>query len=151
MKKIELDFYHQVNKEIAINNFCSTQKTSRDCFSQMHEGWLSKQIEEEYKEFIKLNNTKNMFYVARTPITLFALIVTFYTISFEVGFRGQMIIASLTICSLGISIFLLIVWSYLRYTGKCCGITSGIDRIVELIWNKVSCMYSIYIDCMACN
>jgi len=111
MAESELEKYHQENKESAIDKFRSTKKMSGQSFSQLYEDQLSKEIEEEYEEFISLNNSKNIFYAARTPAVLVALIVVFYIISYMVGFVGVAVIASLTNYCLGISILLLMVWS----------------------------------------
>ena len=87
-----------------------------------------------------MNNSKNIFYAARTPAVLFALIVTFYLISYVVGLIGVTTIASLANYGLGISILLLIAWSYVRYSGEYREMGSRIDSIAELIWDKVGCI-----------
>ena len=88
MAESELERYHQKNKENAIDKFRSTKKMGGHTFSQVYEDRLSKEIEEEYEEFVSLNNSKNIFYAARTPAVLFALIVTCYLISYVVGLIG---------------------------------------------------------------
>jgi len=137
MAESELEKYHQENKESAIDKFRSTKKMGGQSFSQLYEDRLSKEIEEEYEEFISLNNSKNIFYAARTPAVLFALIVVFYIISYVVGFVGVTVIASLANYCLGISILLLIAWSYVRYSGEYRELGTRIDSIAELIWDKV--------------
>ena len=141
MAESQLERYHQENKENAIDKFRSTKKMGGQSFSQMYEDRLSKEIEEEYEEFISLNNSKNIFYAARTPAVLFALVVTFYMISYVVGFIGVVVIASLANYGLGISILLLIAWSYIRYSGEYRELGSRIDSIAEMIWDKVCCSY----------
>ena len=140
MAESELERYHQENKENAIDKFRSTKKMGGHTFSQVYEDRLSKEIEEEYEEFVSLNNSKNIFYAARTPAVLFALIVTCYLISYVVGFIGVTTIASLANYGLGISILLLIAWSYVRYSGEYRELGSRIDSIAELIWDKVGCI-----------
>ena len=137
MAESELERCHQENKENAIDKFRSTKKMGGHTFSQMYEDRLSREIEEEYEEFVSLNNSKNIFYAARTPAVLFALIVTFYLISYVVGFIGVTVISSLANYGVGISILLLIAWSYVRYSGEYRDMGSKIDSIAELIWDKV--------------
>ena len=137
MAESQLESYHRENKENAIDKFRSTKKMGGQSFSQMYEDRLSKEIEEEYEEFVSLNNSKNIFYAARTPAVLFALIVTFYVISYVLGFIGVMVVASLANYGLGISILLLIAWSYIRYSGEYREMGSKIDSIAEMIWDKV--------------
>ena len=137
MAEPQLERYHQENKENAIDKFRSTKKMGGSSFSQLYEDRLSKEIEEEYEEIVSLNNSKNIFYAARTPAVLFALIVTFYLISYVVGFIGIVVISSLANYGLGISILLLIAWSYVRYSGEYREMGSRIDSIAELIWDKV--------------
>jgi len=137
MAESELERQHLENKENAIDKFRATKKMGGQIFSQKYEEQLSKEIEEEYEEFVSMNNSKNIFYAARTPAVLFALIVTFYLISYVVGFVGITVVSSLANYCLGISILLLLAWSYIRYSGEYRELGSRIDSIAELIWDKV--------------
>lgn len=148
MADTELERFHQENKEHAIDKFRSTKKMGGQSFSQAYEDRLSKEIEEGYEEFVSLNSSKNIFRAARTPAVLFALIVIFYLISYVVGFIGVTTISSLANYGLGITILLLIAWSYVRYSGEYREMGSRIDSITELIWDKVGYVVFIYIMCI---
>ncbi|XP_065883232.1 atlastin-2-like [Dysidea avara] len=137
MAESELERQHLENKENAIDKFRATKKMGGQTFSQKYEEQLSKEIETEYEEFVSMNNSKNIFHAARTPAVLFALMVVFYLISYLVGFIGIQVISSLANYCLGISILLLLAWSYIRYSGEYREMGSRIDSITELIWDKV--------------
>ena len=56
---------------------------------------LEAEIEETYANFIKHNDGKNIFYAARTPATLFAVMFALYIISGLTGFIG---LNSIAVC-----------------------------------------------------
>jgi atlastin len=140
---------HMRSKNTAINLFNTTRKMGGPEFSEHYAQKLASEIEETYGNFQKHNNSKNIFSGARTPATIFAVMVFAYVISGILGFIGLESLANVLNLILGISLVVLCIWAYVRYSGDFRELGVYIDQIADHIWDKVS-IISLLQDSIFC-
>nr|XP_005005110.1 atlastin-2 isoform X2 [Cavia porcellus] len=133
----DLERKHLDLKEVAIRQFCSVKKMGGDEFCRRYQDQLEAEIEETYANFIKHNDGKNIFYAARTPATLFAVMFAMYIISGLTGFIGLNSIAVLCNLVMGLALTALCTWAYVKYSGEFREIGTMIDQIAETLWEQV--------------
>lgn len=102
-------------------------------------------MDEVYSNFIKHNESKNIFYAARTPATLFAVMFAAYIVSTVTGFVGLSIIAALASLVMGVSLMSLCAWAYVRYSGEYREVGVIIDLTAEALWEQVGGALVIYL------
>ncbi|XP_078086322.1 atlastin-2-like isoform X4 [Mustelus asterias] len=135
----DLEQQHQTLKAASIKQFRSIKKMGGEEFCQRYQEQLEHEMEENYANFIKHNDSKNIFYAARTPATLFAVMFTMYIISGVTGFIGLDSIASLCNLVMGIALISLCTWAYTKYSGEFREFGAIIDQVAETIWEQVLC------------
>uniref|UniRef100_H0WLH2 Atlastin GTPase 2 n=1 Tax=Otolemur garnettii TaxID=30611 RepID=H0WLH2_OTOGA len=113
------------------------KKMGGDEFCRRYQDQLEAEIEETYANFIKHNDGKNIFYAARTPATLFAVMFAMYIISGLTGFIGLNSIAVLCNLIMGLALTSLCTWAYVKYSGEFREIGTMIDQIAETLWEQV--------------
>ncbi|XP_072171888.1 atlastin-2-like [Diadema setosum] len=133
----ELEKRHMQIREAAISQFKEVRKMGGSEYSQSYEDQLLAELEESYEQYIKHNDSKNLFNVARTPITLVTTILTMYILSGIFGLVGIYSLSNFANMMLGLAIVLLCVWSYVRYSGKWVEVGTWIDTGTEFIWIHV--------------
>ncbi|KAM8785480.1 atlastin-2 isoform 2-T2 [Rhynchonycteris naso] len=133
----DLERKHLDLKEVAIKQFRSVKKMGGDEFCRRYQDQLEAEIEETYANFIKHNDGKNIFYAARTPATLFAVMFAMYIISGLTGFIGLNSIAVLCNLIMGLALTSLCTWAYVKYSGEFREIGTMIDQIAETLWEQV--------------
>lgn len=106
-------------------------------FSKQYLEQLEVAIEEQYENFQKHNEGKNIFSSARTPAVLFTVMAFSYVMSGVFGLVGIESFANLLNLVLGLFLILLVIWMYVRYSGEHRGVGQHIDQIAEFIWDKV--------------
>uniref|UniRef100_A0A2K5K657 GB1/RHD3-type G domain-containing protein n=1 Tax=Colobus angolensis palliatus TaxID=336983 RepID=A0A2K5K657_COLAP len=134
----DLERKHLDLKEVAIKQFRSVKKMGGDEFCRRYQDQLEAEIEETYANFIKHNDGKNIFYAARTPATLFAVMFAMYIISGLTGFIGLNSIAVLCNLVMGLALTFLCTWAYVKYSGEFREIGTMIDQIAETLWEQRS-------------
>uniref|UniRef100_A0A287AMX6 Atlastin GTPase 2 n=1 Tax=Sus scrofa TaxID=9823 RepID=A0A287AMX6_PIG len=134
----DLERKHLDLKEVAIKQFRSVKKMGGDEFCRRYQDQLEAEIEETYANFIKHNDGKNIFYAARTPATLFAVMFAMYIISGLTGFVGLNSIAVLCNLVMGLALTSLCTWAYVKYSGEFREIGTMIDQIAETLWEQRS-------------
>ncbi|XP_023411062.1 atlastin-2 isoform X3 [Loxodonta africana] len=134
----DLERKHLDLKEVAIKQFRSVKKMGGDEFCRRYQDQLEADIEETYANFIKHNDGKNIFYAARTPATLFAVMFAMYIISGLTGFIGLNSIAVLCNLVMGLALTSLCTWAYVKYSGEFREIGTVIDQIAETLWEQRS-------------
>ncbi|XP_012643918.1 atlastin-2 isoform X4 [Microcebus murinus] len=134
----DLERKHLDLKEVAIKQFRSVKKMGGDEFCRRYQDQLEAEIEETYANFIKHNDGKNIFYAARTPATLFAVMFAMYIISGLTGFIGLNSIAVLCNLVMGLALTSLCTWAYVKYSGEFREIGTMIDQIAETLWEQRS-------------
>lgn len=87
---------------------------------------------------MKHNDGKNIFYAARTPATLFAVMFAMYIISALTGFIGLNSIANICNLIMGLALLSFCTWAYVKYSGEFRDLGTLIDQIAEIIWEQVS-------------
>ncbi|XP_066123031.1 atlastin-2 isoform X2 [Saccopteryx bilineata] len=133
----DLERKHLDLKDVAIKQFRSVKKMGGDEFCRRYQDQLEAEIEETYANFIKHNDGKNIFYAARTPATLFAVMFAMYIISGLTGFIGLNSIAVLCNLIMGLALTSLCTWAYVKYSGEFREIGTMIDQIAETLWEQV--------------
>ncbi|XP_036922776.1 atlastin-2 isoform X2 [Sturnira hondurensis] len=134
----DLERKHLDLKQVAIKQFRSVKKMGGDEFCRRYQDQLEAEIEETYANFIKHNDGKNIFYAARTPATLFAVMFAMYIISGLTGFIGLTSIAVLCNLVMGLALTSLCTWAYVKYSGEFREIGTMIDQIAEILWEQRS-------------
>ncbi|XP_036190713.1 atlastin-2 isoform X10 [Myotis myotis] len=134
----DLERKHLDLKEVAIKQFRSIKKMGGDDFCRRYQDQLEAEIEETYANFIKHNDGKNIFYAARTPATLFAVMFAMYIISGLTGFIGLNSIAVLCNLVMGLALTSLCTWAYVKYSGEFREIGTMIDQLAETLWEQRS-------------
>ncbi|XP_030045237.1 atlastin-2-like [Microcaecilia unicolor] len=133
----DLERKHQDLKESSIKQFRSVKKMGGEEFCHRYQDQLEVEIEEIYANFVKHNDGKNIFYAARTPATLFAVMFAMYIISGLTGFIGLNSIASLCNLIMGVALLSLCTWAYVKYSGEFREIGTIIDQVAETLWEQV--------------
>uniref|UniRef100_UPI00398E8A46 atlastin-2 isoform X1 n=3 Tax=Pristiophorus japonicus TaxID=55135 RepID=UPI00398E8A46 len=133
----DLQQQHLTLKEASIKQFRSIKKMGGEEFCQRYQEQLEQEMDENYANFVKHNDSKNIFYAARTPATLFAVMFTMYIISGVTGFIGLNSIASLCNLVMGLALISLCTWAYTKYSGEFREFGTIIDQVAETIWEQV--------------
>lgn len=138
-----LEREHERIKSSALNTFLTTRKMGGSEFSQTYAEQLDSELSELYSNFVKHNDSKNIFAAARTPAVLFTVMVACYIIAGILGILGLEWLANLVNLSMGVALVLLITWAYARYSGDYREIGSYIDKGADALWDGVSIYQSM--------
>ncbi|XP_053099378.1 atlastin-2 isoform X2 [Hemicordylus capensis] len=133
----DLERKHQDLKDLSIKQFRSVKKMGGEEFCRRYQDQLDKELDEIYANFLKHNDGKNIFYAARTPATLFAVMFAMYIISGLTGFLGMNSIATLCNLVMGLALVSLCTWAYVKYSGEFREVGTLIDQIAEVLWEQV--------------
>ncbi|XP_050548759.1 atlastin isoform X2 [Daktulosphaira vitifoliae] len=142
-----LDDEHFKNKELALEQFMFKRKMGGDEFSESYKTKLETDIDEEYLQFKSHNESKNIFKSARTPAVFFAIAVICYFISGIFNFLGVYSVASCINLIMGITLLILILWAYIRYSGEYTEIGQTIDDVANITWdNFMKPSYEVFLQ-----
>ncbi|MGH0141477.1 UNVERIFIED_CONTAM: hypothetical protein FKN15_021444 [Acipenser sinensis] len=133
----DLERKHLDLKESSIRQFRSVKKMGGEEFCRRYQEQLEAEIEEGYANFIKHNDGKNIFYAARTPATLFAVMFVMYIVSGVTGFIGLNTIATLFNLVMGVALLSLCTWAYVKYSGEFREVGTVIDQVAETLWEQI--------------
>lgn len=131
----ELDKEHQQCFSRAIQQFKSTRKMGGPEFSQGYEDQLRADLTEQFEQFQKHNESKNIFTAARTPAVLFTVMLGAYVVAGVFGVIGLESFSSLCNFIMICFLVLLITWFYLQYSGEFRNIALQIDALATAIWD----------------
>ncbi|XP_077053094.1 atlastin-2 [Siphateles boraxobius] len=134
---VDLQRYHEEFKKTSVEKFCAVKKMGGVEFCQRYQQQLETELDEAYTNFVKHNESKNIFYAARTPATLFAVMFVTYMVSTVTGFIGLSVIAALASLVMGVALLSLCAWAYVRYSGEYREVGVAIDLIAEALWEQV--------------
>ncbi|KAA0717693.1 Atlastin-2 [Triplophysa tibetana] len=134
---IDLQRFHEEYKDTSVKQFSAVKKMGGVEYSQRYQEQLETELEEVYTNFVKHNESKNIFYAARTPATLFAVMFVTYMVSTVTGFIGLSAIAALANLVMGVSLLSLCTWAYVRYSGEYREVGVAIDLTAEALWEQV--------------
>ncbi|XP_077191538.1 atlastin-2 isoform X1 [Paroedura picta] len=132
----DLERKHQELKEVAIKQFRSIKKMGGEEFCHRYQDQLEEELDDIYANFVKHNDGKNIFYAARTPATLFAVMFAMYIISGLTGFLGMVSIATLCNIVTGLALASLCTWAYVKYSGEFREVGTLIDQLAEVLWEQ---------------
>uniref|UniRef100_A0A669PYL6 Atlastin GTPase 1 n=1 Tax=Phasianus colchicus TaxID=9054 RepID=A0A669PYL6_PHACC len=138
----DLQAKHVELKDEAVRLFRGVKKMGGEEFSRRYLQQLENEIDELYIQYIKHNDSKNIFHAARTPATLFVVIFITYVIAGVTGFIGLDIIASLCNMIMGLTLITLCTWAYIRYSGEYRELGAVIDQVAAALWDQA--LYKLY-------
>ncbi|XP_015218101.1 atlastin-2 isoform X2 [Lepisosteus oculatus] len=133
----ELERRHEGFRESCVRQFCSVKKMGGEEFCRRYQDQLEAEIDEAYANFVKHNDSKNIFFAARTPATLFAVMVAMYIVSGVTGFIGLNPVATLCNLIMGVALVSLCTWAYVKYSGEFREVGMLIDQLAETLWEQV--------------
>ncbi|XP_059373140.1 atlastin-1-like [Carassius carassius] len=140
----ELQARHLNIREEALMLFRSVKKMGGEEFSRRYLQQLEAEIDELFVQYIKHNDSKNIFHAARTPATLFVVIFVMYVAAGITGFVGVDIIASICNMVLGFALITLCTWAYIRYSGEYRELGAVIDQVAGALWDQGSTNEALY-------
>lgn len=108
-----------------------------DEFCQRYQNQLELELDESFINFSKHNDGKNIFYAARTPATLFAVMFVTYVVSGVTAFIGLSTLAALANLIMGVALLSLCAWAYVKYSGEFREMGTMIDLVAETLWEQV--------------
>lgn len=117
--------------------FTATRKMGSDDYCKEYEKRLEEEIDELFENFVKLNDSKNVFNAVRTPAVFTVLIIVAYMLSGFFNLVGLTSIASIFNITMGLALLAIIVWSYVRFSGEIREIGVQLDNLAELIWDEI--------------
>nr|KAG5710728.1 hypothetical protein BaRGS_035130 [Batillaria attramentaria] len=129
-----LDREHLRCLDRAIDLFHSTRKMGGPEFSKKFEDQLQEEIATMYENFLKHNESKNLFSAARTPAVLFSMVVSFYVVAAVFGLIGIESLANVANLCMFIFLILMATWFYVRYSGEHRHISQHIDQLADILW-----------------
>ncbi|KAM9493954.1 atlastin-2-like isoform 2-T2 [Clarias gariepinus] len=135
----DLERSHKELKQSSIRQFRTIKKMGGEEFCQRYQEQLEAELDEAYTSYVKYNDGKNIFYAARTPATLFALMFAMYVVSLVTGFVGVNSVAMLCNLVMGVALVSLCTWAYVKYSGEFREVGSVIDQVAETLWEQVLC------------
>ncbi|KAK2824484.1 hypothetical protein Q5P01_021659 [Channa striata] len=133
----DLERCHEEFREHSVRFFRSVKKMGGEEFCQRYQNQLEGELDEAYTNFSKHNDGKNIFYAARTPATLFAVMFVTYVVSGVTGFIGLSTLAALANLVMGVALLSLCVWAYVKYSGEFREVGVMIDQVAETLWEQV--------------
>ncbi|XP_032396858.1 atlastin-2 isoform X2 [Etheostoma spectabile] len=132
----DLERFHEEFREHSVHYFRSVKKMGGEEFCQRYQSQLESELDETYTNFSKHNDGKNIFYTARTPATLFAVMFATYVVSGVTGFIGLSTLAVLSNLVMGVALLSLCAWAYVKYSGEFRELGTMIDLVAETLWEQ---------------
>ncbi|KAM6940133.1 atlastin-2 [Xenentodon cancila] len=132
----ELERRHIDLRQSSVQHFRSVKKMGGEDFCQRYQDQLEVELDESYANFSKHNDGKNIFYAARTPAALFAVMFVMYAVSLVTGFVGINSVAMLCNLVMGVALTALCIWAYVKYSGEFREVGGVIDQVAEILWEQ---------------
>ncbi|KAF1394516.1 hypothetical protein PFLUV_G00001130 [Perca fluviatilis] len=132
----ELERRHAEQRQASVRHFRSVKKMGGEDFCRRYQEQLEAELDEAYANFSKHNDGKNIFFAARTPATLFAVMFAMYVASLVTGFVGIGSVAALCNLVMGAALTALCVWAYAKYSGEYREVGAVIDQVAETLWEQ---------------
>lgn len=146
----ELERRHTELRQASVRHFRSVKKMGGEDFCRRYQEQLEAELDEAYTNFSKHNDGKNIFYAARTPATLFAVMFVMYVVSLVTGFVGINSVATLCNLVMGVALTALCIWAYVKYSGEFREVGGIIDQVAETLWEQVRGRSSYVFTCPLC-
>ncbi|KAF0036911.1 hypothetical protein F2P81_009785 [Scophthalmus maximus] len=142
MSPAELERRHVDLRQASVRHFRAIKKMGGEDFCRRYQEQLEAELDEAYANFGKHNDGKNIFFAARTPATLFAVMFAMYVASMVTGFVGVNSVATLCNLVMGVALTALCVWAYVKYSGEFREVGGAIDQVAETLWEQV--LYKLF-------
>ncbi|XP_030013691.1 atlastin-2 isoform X2 [Sphaeramia orbicularis] len=133
----ELERHHTELRQASVRHFRSVKKMGGEDFCRRYQEQLEVELDETYANFTKHNDGKNIFYAARTPATLFAVMFVMYVASLVTGFVGINSVATMCNLVMGVALTALCVWAYVKYSGEFREVGGVIDQAADILWEQI--------------
>ncbi|CAN8022291.1 unnamed protein product [Ixodes persulcatus] len=137
MSPHQLESHHLRLRESARELFVATRKMGGAEFSQQYLERLTEEIDGCFANFAKHNEGKNIFAAARTPATLFAMVLCFYFLSGLLALLSLYSFANFCNLLMGLCLVVLCLWGYVRYSGDMREVGAHIDTVANLVWGNL--------------
>lgn len=131
-----LEIEHLRTRDAALEVFNGRRKMGGEEFSQKYRERLEVEIGEAFENYKAMNDNKNIFKAANTPITLAAVAMIFYMTSQLLSLIGLYPFANVLNLAMMATFLLLSTWSYVKYTGNMAEVGQSIDSIAITIWES---------------
>jgi len=131
-----LEIEHLRIHDEALEVFNGRRKMGGEEFSTKYREKLESEITESFENLKLINENKNIFKAANTPITLTTVAMIFYVASQILGLIGLYPFANVLNIAMMTTFCLLLTWSYCRYTGNWSEIGATIDSMSETVWDS---------------
>ncbi|XP_063738939.1 atlastin-2-like isoform X2 [Eleginops maclovinus] len=132
----ELERRHLELRQASVKHFRGVKKMGGEEFCRRYQEQLEAELDETYSNFSKHNDGKNIFFAARTPATLFAVMFIMYVVSMVTGFVGINSVAVLCNLVMGVALTALCIWAYAKYSGEFREVGGVIDQVAETLWEQ---------------
>lgn len=131
-----LEIEHLRSHDAALEVFNSRRKMGGEEFSRKYLDKLEAEIAEAFENYKIINENKNIFKAANTPITLATIAMICYVASQILGLIGLYPFANVLNLAMMATFLLLATWSYVKYTGNFSEIGATIDNMSVTIWDS---------------
>ena len=122
-----------------------------ETFSHEFEDRLTREILEQYENYVKLNDSKNIFNSARTPAVFLVLMTVAYFMSGFFTMLGMYSFANMFNICLGACLICIVLWAYIRFSGEFIEIGQQLDSAAEWIWDEVISLVLLLFFAIECN
>ncbi|KAK3739927.1 hypothetical protein QZH41_015972, partial [Actinostola sp. cb2023] len=133
----ELERRHNNTRDTSLELFHKKRKMGGEIFSQEYAAKLTQEIDQAFENYVKLNDSKNIFNAGRTPAVFLSIIVLSYLLSSI--FNSVGLISFVRMCNLTVwmGVIMLVLWFYIRFTGELREFGAKIDHLGEVVWDEV--------------
>ncbi|GIX84724.1 atlastin-2, partial [Caerostris extrusa] len=133
----QLELHHQHLKNECEILFNYTRKMGGEEFSRQYCERLLKELDLMYINYKKNNDGKNIFAAAKTPATLFTLVLVMYFSSGIFSLIGMLALSNLCNLIMGVVLLTLCLWTYIKYSGDMRDVGSQIDVLSLTIFKQI--------------
>jgi len=136
LNETDMTTHHAESMELAEKEFNSTRKMGGSELSKSYMEKLQKYMDDQFQQYCKINESKNIFKSARTPITLFIVLAIAYVAH---GILKAVYLGPLALlCNIVFwgAMSSLGVWITLKWRGEHTEVAEKIDSVAELIWEQ---------------
>lgn len=137
IRPYQLELHHQHLKNECEILFNYTRKMGGEEFSRQYCEKLLKELDMIYLNYKKHNEGKNIFAAAKTPATLFTLVLILYFASAIFNLIGMIALSNLCNLVMGVVLLTLCLWTYIRYSGDMRDVGSQIDILASSIFKEI--------------
>lgn len=131
-----LEIEHLRIRDSAMEVFNSRRKMGGEEFSLKYRDKLESEIAETFENYRLVNDNKNIFKAANTPITLATISMVCYVASQILGLIGLYPFANVLNLAMMATFILLATWSYVKYSGNFSEVGATIDQMAVTVWDS---------------